>query len=438
MQIQFKQIAVLAILAALRSPLQAQGLLPAPSPAGGGYFSQVGPPTGSAVGQSVMTATPASAAPAGKTPTVAWYSPETSGGSVQPASGVGCGCGISGITAGGGSCTDCGSMWAGACDQGCAGAIDSCDMPCDSGCGESGLWAHYTDVHASILYLRPRNADVAYGVPIDGPIVNAPANNPIQVGRVGVVDFDYETGFDVGFNLAVNAMTSVYANLLMFDSSATDSISTTAPDVIRSIVSHPSSTSAATDYLSGSANLDLDLDVVDVGLRHLFVGGRVYALNWFAGARYARLNQQFGANFIDNGTEDVVTDIDFDGAGVRLGLEAERQSCRSRLRVYSKASSSFLAGKFSASYFQGQSFDPSVVDTNWEAGRIVPVLDLEAGAGWTSKSGRLRLGVGYMVSAWFNTVQTEEFIQSVQQNSFIDLGSTLTFDGLRGTAELRF
>jgi hypothetical protein len=317
--------------------------------------------------------------------------------------------------------TDCGPE---ACDVGCE--------PCNP------LWTHFSGIHASLLYWRPRNMDVAYGVPIDGPIIDDPGNNPIQVGQVGVVDFDYELGFDVGFNLACNSMTSLYADLVVFDANTTNSISTEAPDVIRSLVSHPSSTSAATDYLTASAELDLSMKLLDAGIRHLFVGGQNYAVNYSVGARYGKLDQQFGATFVDNGTEDVATEIDFEGAGFRLGLDAERQSCRNRLRVYSKAASSFLAGRFNGSYFQGQSFDPTVVDTSWEAGRIVPVLDLEAGAGWTSAGGCLRLSVGYVFSAWFNTVQTEEFIQAVQRNDFVDLGSTTTFDGLRATAEIRF
>ena len=78
------------------------------------------------------------------------------------------------------------------------------------------------------------------------------------------------------------------------------------------------------------------------------------------------------------------------------------------------------------------------MDTSWQAGRVVPVLDLELGAGWTSPGGCLRLSAGYLVSAWFNTVTTEDFIRAVQANDFVDLGDNLTFDGLRANAEWRF
>jgi hypothetical protein len=280
--------------------------------------------------------------------------------------------------------------------------------------------------------------DVAYAVPIDGPITPPPLNNPLQIGSVAVVDHDYETGFDAGVNLAVNPMTSIYAQVMMLDSSTSHNTSTAAPNVLRSLVAHPSSTSAASDFLAASADLAMELDTVNLGLRHLFVGGDVFAVNYIVGARYSRLEQTFGSNFIDNGTERVTTDIDFEGGGLSLGLEAERQSCNSGLRIYSRGAASFLAGRFRGNYFQGQSFDPTVVDTAWEAGRVVPVLDLELGAGWSSPGGRLRLSAGYLVSAWFNTVQTADFIRAVQVNDFRDLGDGLTLDGLRAEAEWRF
>ena len=191
----------------------------------------------------------------------------------------------------------------------------------------------------------------------------------------------------MGANLAINAMTSILLNMTMFDSKTASRLETSPPHVIRSLVSHPSSTSAATDFLSSQAQSELQLDTVDLGLRHLFVGGDVFAVNYSVAARYARLEQSFDSTFLNNGQEQVSTDIDFDGAGLRLGLEAERHACGRPLRLYTRCAASFLAGKFQGSYFQGQSFDPTVVSTQWEAGRIVPILDLEVGGGWCSPGG---------------------------------------------------
>jgi hypothetical protein len=330
---------------------------------------------------------------------------------------------------------DGGQLWSDACDGVGDPCVGSCGTVCTNTCG---LWSHRSSIHASVLYLRPRNLDVAYAVPIDGPVTSSPANSPLQIGGVGVVDHDYQSGFDAGINLAVNPLTSLYAQIMMLDSSTSHSTRTAAPNLLRSMVSHPSSTSAGSDFLAASADLGFQLDTFDLGLRHLFVGGQVYAVNYLVGARYSRLEQSFAATFVDNGTEQVGTDIDFDGGGLSLGLEAERQSCTSGLRLYSRGTASFLAGRFRGRYFQGQSFDPTVVDTDWEAGRVVPVLDLELRAGWSSSGGRLRLSAGYLVSSWFNTVQTADFIRAVQANDFGDLGDGFTLDGLQVEAEWRF
>ena len=327
-----------------------------------------------------------------------------------------------------------GPLWSPACDVVDAGCVSACASDCYGG----DAWSHFSTIYGGVLYLRPRNMDVAYAVPIDGPIDSGPLDTPIQVGRVGVVDPDYEAGFEFGATLAVNAMTSIVANLVMLDTNTSNRLETAPPDVIRSLVSHPSSGSASTDFLSSQADLDLQMDIVDVGMRHLFVGGQVFAVNYTVGARYARLEQSFDALFRNNGQEQVSTNIDFDGGGIRLGLDAERRACGRPWWLYARSAASFVAGKFQANYFQGQSFDPEVVDTRWEAGRVVPMLDLELGGGWVGPGGRMRLSAGYLFSAWFNTVMTQDFIHSVQQNNFLDLGDTLTFDGLvaLGTAVL--
>jgi hypothetical protein len=43
-----------------------------------------------------------------------------------------------------------------------------------------------------------------------------------------------------------------------------------------------------------------------------------------------------------------------------------------------------------------------------------------------------------MVNAWFNTLTTQEFVQAVQGNDLVDLGQTMTFDGLNARIEYRF
>ena len=67
-------------------------------------------------------------------------------------------------------------------------------------------------------------------------------------------------------------------------------------------------------------------------------------------------------------------------------------------------------------------------------------LDLEAGLGWQSFTGNLRLSMGYLVSGWYNTVQVNDFINSVQTNSFADPADNMqglfTYDGLTAKVEV--
>ena len=317
------------------------------------------------------------------------------------------------------------------------------DYEAGRGCFNGGLgcgvapWEHFTTFWISGLYMRPRNADIAYAVPIDG-LVGTILPTPIQVGQVDIVDPDYSLGYDLGFHLAINCLTSITFEYMSLQTSTTNRVEETSPNVLRSLVSHPSSSSAAADFLSASASLGIDMDVTDVSLRHLFVGGDVFAVNYFVGARYARLEQRFKSSFVANGTEDVVSDVDFDGAGLRLGIDMQRFACNHNVYFYGNGAASFMAGKFQTQYDQRQSFDPTIVETSWEAGRVVPILDLELGAGWSSPGGRFKVSLGYLYNAWFNTVKNDDFIQAVQQNDFNGLNNTMSFDGLVGRAEFSF
>ena len=103
-----------------------------------------------------------------------------------------------------------------------------------------------------------------------------------------------------------------------------------------------------------------------------------------------------------------------------------------------RGTANFVPGEFRTRYTQGSNVDPIIVDTAWKAGRIVSILDLEVGAGWQSCCGHVRLTAGYVISSWFNTVNTDEWIQSVRTNNFVGLNDTMTFDGLTARAEYRF
>ena len=327
------------------------------------------------------------------------------------------------------------------CDSGGCDACSSCQsIPCGALCTRQcptccGVGTHCTRIYGEALYLRARNAEVAYATPADNP---AQGNIPVQVGDIGILDPDYELGFRAGASLALDTVSSIDIGYTMFESLTHDETSQVVPFIVRSMVTHPGTLTAPDDVLSSVASLEIDFDYIDASYRHLLRCSDVFATNYVIGARYAKLEQQFDVEFVKNARETVATDIDFDGGGLRLGLESARYSCRNQLHVYANGYASFLAGRFRARYFQGDAFDQTVVDAEWEAGRVVPILDVECGVGWSSKGGRVRLNAGYMVSAWFNSVTTQDYINAIQSNNFLSLNDSITFDGLQGRFEYRF
>jgi hypothetical protein len=293
-------------------------------------------------------------------------------------------------------------------------------------------------VYGDFLYIRPRDADVAYGVPFNGA-ATPPGMTPIQTGPVGVVDPEWEPTFRVGFGAAIGDCAMVGASYMKYESTTSDAITTTAPYVIRSLVVHPSTLNVASDGLDASAQLGLDFNVVDLEIRRVFSWSELHTINWVAGARYADLTQDFDSIFAINGSETVSSDVTFNGAGIRLGLEGERYGRCWGLVMYGRANVSFLAGEFSADYFQRNSFSgTNIVATNWTTQRAITIADIEFGAGWTSPGGRLRITGGYMFSSWYNLVKVDEFIGAVQTNNFSDISDSLTFDGAVVRVEGRF
>ncbi|HUT09555.1 MAG TPA: Lpg1974 family pore-forming outer membrane protein [Thermoguttaceae bacterium] len=307
---------------------------------------------------------------------------------------------------------------------------------CEKGCSDGGCGLRI-GVFGEFLYMRPRNAEIVFAVPFDGPIAPPPAV-PIQTGRAGVVDPDYEPAFRVGLDFAWHNCSRLGLTYTRFESTSANQISADAGQVIRSMVSHPSTLDAIGDGLDAGARHAMDFHLADLDYRKTFACGRHYSMNYLVGIRYAGLNQDFTAQYSVIGLETVQTNVQFDGGGIRLGLEGETRSPNTGCLLYGRGIASFVCGEFRATYAQGEDYDASVVDTGWSGGRIVSIVELEIGIGWISPRERWRFTGGYLVSAWYNTVTTGGFIRSVQGNNFLGLDDTLTFDGLSARAELRF
>jgi hypothetical protein len=309
------------------------------------------------------------------------------------------------------------------------------------------FFLHRTSVFGEFLYIRPRDAEVAYALPIQEPEVLDPEIEP--VGPVAVVDPEYDPAFRVGGNWAVSEGNSIAAQYTRIRSESTSAVAAVEDAQLFPLVILPEDI-LDNDFDSASAFLDIELDLIDLDFRGLWAGcecnNYAFAVNYLGGVEYAQLDQTFGATFVeeeDGATEttSVGTNINFEGVGMRLGLQGERFFPNSGVFVYGSGITNVLFGEFDASFHQVEPDDdpgelPTV--TSWNAGRVVPVVDLELGGGWLGMNRHLRLSAGYRVSAWFNVVTTDDWIWAVQNNDFRDLDGTLTFDGVVGRAEWLF
>src|SRR5262249_24354827 len=180
----------------------------------------------------------------------------------------------------------------------------------------------------------------------------------------------------------------------------------------------------------------------DIAYTRILCGdGHCYVVNWLAGAYYAHLNQDLHTEFKILGTTTVDTNINFDGIGPRIGLEGEGLICKN-VYLYGRGTANLVAGHFTGSFTQDNTFAGNQGNITFRDDRIMPILDLELGVGWTSSNGRVRVLAGYTVAAWFNSLLTPEFINAVQTNNFThqgdNLSNTLWFDGLIARVEFRY
>jgi hypothetical protein len=308
---------------------------------------------------------------------------------------------------------------------------DKGEGKCGAGCEDPCCKVAF---YGDFLYLRARDAEVAYGVEIDD--TNTPPS-PVQVGPVALVDLDFQPAFRAGARLYTDACNAVSAQYTFFDGSTSSSLARTGNNVLQSIVQHPGVQNVGANWTQGQAQYDINFDIIDASYESLFWCDPCTEVRYLIGFRYVQHEQEFDSLFQGNGWEAVSTEVDFYGAGARFGLEADRQLTHC-WAIYARGYGSLIPGEFSADYHLGQNADPVIVNTSWQAGRIVTIWDLELGTSLVSKCGWYRFDVGYVFSAWTNMVQTDEWIYGVQRNNFIDMDSTSTLDGLVARVEVRY
>lgn len=308
------------------------------------------------------------------------------------------------------------------------------DGPCYSraACKPTCLYPHRTGVFAEYLFLQVSGVDVAYAQPRDG----LDPNTSVPIGAVGVADLDYSSGARLGGSYALDSCTSIVGTYTWYESSTEDQISTDVPNSLHSLLIYPGTFTAASNSLLANAQYDVDFQLADLDYRSRLFSTNKTAFNYIVGARYGHLDQTFSSTQqASPGETTVQTDTTFDGYGLRLGLDGERQWCRTGIFVYGRGVASCLVGSYDSTYLQTNTFAPVQAQTSWTDDRISPILEYELGLGWKSPGGLFRLSAGYYMAAWMNAVTTPGWIDAVQADNFTDVEDSITFDGLTARIE---
>lgn len=318
------------------------------------------------------------------------------------------------------------------------GMVEDCMDGCD------GCYCQKWFAFGEFLYLRARNSEVAWAVPINDAQSGPTYFDPVfQRGTVAVADLDAQPGFRFGVGRFLDECSYIGVTYTQFDGNTNSVSSAVAPaDNLRSLVSHPRAFNAASDYLDGRATYDIQFKNLDLDYHSLIAWCCDYQVGYTIGARYAELQQSFRADFTANGNEFVQTNVDFYGAGLKIGLDGERYGYNRNLFVYGKTFLSLLGGENKADYVNDSTVAPARTNTAWKAGKIVTMYDLELGAGWQNCNGNFRLSAGYMYSMYYNVVRTNEWINAVQHNNFADpsdnFNGMMSFDGFVTRVEARW
>jgi len=339
--------------------------------------------------------------------------------------------------------------------QMCAG--QPCPSPYGQPCAPQPMWAmpqppvvvqppppaplRWT-VFGEAMWIHPTGVDMAHAQQQNG----LGGAGTVPFGLIGVADPPYDLGFRLGGELELNPCSAIFVSYAFFESTTTSSLD--APAVpggggaVGSFVHHPG---AAITASAGPVNAtyDIEFQIGDAAYRQILVRNNVQEVSVFAGGRFAQLDQFFMQDGIFSGGQFGVIDtssmIEFSGAGPMAGIDGEHKIGNAGFSVYGGALVAAITGEFESHYrLVNRTTAVLLAESMWNDDRIVPMLDYELGIAWTAPQGNLRLALGYMASYWFNAVTTPEFVDAVQADNYVDLGDTVSFDGVVGRAEWTF
>jgi hypothetical protein len=355
------------------------------------------------------------------------YGCDAYGGDCGPS---GCDCGVSDMGCGP---YDCGC---GPCDMGCD---IECGMPCD--CGPSMCRSPRFTMFGDFLYMQVTDVDVAHAQQQDG----LGGAGTVPFGDIGTIGQDFSPGFRVGGSVACGPCSGVVMSFTHFESDSSNSIEapfiTGGGGAVGSLVHHPGASLTAS---AGpvDATYEIDYQLADVMCRNLWRSGCNYAVNYMVGAQYGHLDQDFSQFGIYGGglggAIDTSTSIDFDGGGLKVGIDGERRF-KHGLGAYGRFTAAAMTGRFRSQYTMfNESTDQVLAQANWKDDRVIGQFECELGMSLTSCDNHWKMSAGYMFSQWANVVTTPEFIQAVQFDDYVNVGDRIGFDGLVSRVECQW
>lgn len=318
------------------------------------------------------------------------------------------------------------------------GACNACGQ-----CADCCRCPHKYGAFGELLYLRSRGGEVPYAVGANGPVAPAAGNLPIYtpVTRYARVDPNERAGFRFGVTYYLDDCAStITASYTRFESMDADTLNVQPGTVIAPLTLIPTVLNVGAFGLAATASESIDFQFFDVDYKSPFFWNDCVKLSYLAGGRYGQLDQEFIANYTLNpGAATVLSNVNFTGGGIKLGLEGIAETGRRGIFGYAKGNGSMLGGTFRADYLHNDVFGGTIANTSYRAARMVTVAETELGLGWHSKNNNLRLSVGYMFNSWYNVMKVNEYINSVRTSNMTDpsdnFNGVLSFDGLVARVE---
>ncbi len=344
----------------------------------------------------------------------------------------------------------CGDTWGPSCGPPCGSVCGGCGTQCYNSCTDCcycqsccacpQIYDHFTSGWGEFLYLQASGADMAHAQQQNG----TGGAGTVPFGIIGTVDPDYSPAARIGFNWAIDRCSSIAGSYTYYES---DAVQSTVPPAIGggagtvgSLVHHPAATIIGSNG-PVQGFYDINYQMIDIDYRKLFRGCCDHWINWSVGARYGHLEQDFlqVGNFAGGaaGAINTATTIDFDGGGLKFGLDGEKLIGCHGFSGYGRAAVAPMIGQFRSRYrMRNTTTQVDLAIAEWNDDRFVTNLEYEFGLRWTNKSGRLRLAGGYMAQFWYNAITTPGLVDAVQANNYSDVGDTISFDGFVGRVEV--